>query len=283
MRTYFVYSDEYGSYVKEPKENFLKSHPFYIRSVVILDSEEWRKFDQKIRKLKDQYKLPSKKEIKWSYLWSLQSHEKSSKPITEKDAYYFLKDTDYHILIDYVEDCIKTYSELNYRNIFFTITENASMPRTSEEDVYKMHLTNIAQRVQYQLQAKQDLGVVFMDTVNKNVDNLIKNAWHEIYCDGDFVKNYTCIKCSAYIEYSHQSPGVQLADYIAGTIGSYFKSKNTDSYEHGLKMFNEYIEPNLRRENNTIVGYGALNVPTQRAFKEKLREYFDTTTDLKET
>jgi len=280
LTTYFVYSDEYGSYTKVKKENFLTTHPYYIRSAVLLDSSEWKGLERQIAALKVKHSLPPSQEIKWSYLWSLRTHSKTNKPIKKTNDYYFLRDTDYHVLIDYVDGCIKAYSQLKYKKILFTVTENSTVGNISEKEIYKMPLTNIAQQLQYELQASNDLAVLFLDIVNKKVDDTLKNVWHGIYSDGDFVKRYSAIKSSAYIEYSHQSVGVQLAGYVSGAIGSFFKSKTSSSYQRGLDMFNSYILPNLRRDKNMIVGYGALNVPTQTDFKLKLREYLDKKNDL---
>jgi hypothetical protein len=275
MSTYFAYSDEYGAYKKEKKYQFLKAHPFYIRSVILLESSEWKTLNTQVVELKKTFNIPQNREIKWSYLWSLRNHAKTNTPIKPTQEYYFLKDFDYHDLIDYVEKCITTYTNLNYKKIFFTITENTSIGETDEQIMYKMHLTNIAQRLQYEFQSHNDLAVLFLDTVNNNIDNILKKSWHQIYCDGDFVKKYSCIKSSTYIEYSNQSIGIQIADYIAGAIGSFFISKKCEGYDCGVSMFNKYILPNLRRENSTIIGFGILNVPTQPNFKKTLHEYFE--------
>ena len=84
------------------------------------------------------------------------------------------------------------------------------------------------------------------------------------------MEEYTCVKRSAYIEYSHQSPGLQVSDYVADAIGSYIKAQASgrqENYAREVSMFEKYVRPCLRRnpEDQTIIGWGALNVPTQDA------------------
>jgi hypothetical protein len=90
--------------------------------------------------------------------------------------------------------------------------------------LYEMHLMNIAQRLEYELQSSGSLAVLFLDSVGPSVDKLLKDAWYSISIGSDYVKKYTCIKRSACIEYSHQSPGMQVSGYVAGAIGSYIKA-----------------------------------------------------------
>ncbi len=127
-----------------------------------------------------------------------------------------------------------------------------------------MHLMNVAQRLQYELQTSGSLAVLFFDSVGESADKILKDAWHSISSGSDYVRKYTCIKRSAYIEYSHQSPGMQVSDYVAGAIGSYIKAHalgRQASYARGIAMFENYVKPYLRRSphNGELIGWGALN------------------------
>lgn len=71
MTIYFAFSDEHGSYSRLKTPGFLRAHPWYIRSVVIIDAEQWKILENGYTELKIKNELPIEKEIKWSYLWSL--------------------------------------------------------------------------------------------------------------------------------------------------------------------------------------------------------------------
>jgi len=270
--TFFAYSDEYGSYQEQKTDKYLRAHPFYIRSVILLDSNEWKILDSKVRTLKRKHGLPQDGEVKWAHLWSLRRHQTDGKEIRKNQPFYFLRDIDYHVLIAYVDEVLAFYSGLCSSKVIFTVTDNRAIRSISAERLYQMHLMNIAQRLQYDLQSSGSLAVLFFDSVSESVDRLLKDAWHAISSGSDYVRQYTCIKRSAYIEHSHQSPGMQVSDYVAGVIGSYIKAQvsgQQTNYARGISMFDNHIRPILRNNSatNQVTGYGALNVPTQAHFK----------------
>ena len=271
-QTFFAYSDEFGSYKEGMPEKHLRAHPYYIRSVILLPCSEWRSLELTISRLKRKHRIPLDGEVKWAHLWSLRSYQKDAKEIPAKHPCYFLRDIDYHVLIAFVEDVLAYYAGLQHIKALFTITDNRGIGRYTAARLHEMHLVNIAQRLQYELQASGSLAVLFFDSVGQGVDKLLKDAWHSISSGSDYVRKYTCIKRSAYIEYSHQSPGMQVSDYVAGAIGSYIKANalgKQTSYARGIAMFENYVKPCLRRSphNGDLIGWGALNVPTQSAFK----------------
>lgn len=271
-QTYFAYSDEFGAYQQNMSDKHMRAHPYYIRSVILLPCNEWKTLEQNHRRLKRKHGIPFDVEVKWAHLWSLRRYQKDGKEIPPKHACRFLREIDYHVLIAYVEEVLAYYSSLQAAKIIFTITDNRSIGDYTDARLYQMHLMNIAQRLQYELPSTGGLAVLFFDSVSPSVDKLLKDAWHSISSGSDYVKEYTCVKRSAYIEYSHQSPGMQVSDYVAGAIGSYIKahaSARQESYARGVAMFENYIYPCLRRnpKDQTIIGWGALNVPTQDPFK----------------
>jgi len=282
-QTFFAYSDEFGSYKENMPEKHLLAHPYYIRSVILLPCNEWKSLELHISRLKRKHRLPLDGEVKWAHLWSLRSYQKDAKDIPTKHPCHFLRDIDYHVLISFVDDVLAYYAGLQQIRILFTITDNRALGHYTAARLYEMHLMNIAQRLQYELQASGSLAVLFFDSVGQSVDKLLKDAWHSISSGSDYVSKYTCIKRSAYIEYSHQSPGMQVSDYVAGAIGSYIKAHalgRQASYARGIAMFENYVKPSLRRSprNGDLIGWGALNVPTQSAFKTWLTACLHTET-----
>jgi hypothetical protein len=275
MNTFLIYSDEYGNYSQQKPD--LKSHPYYVRSGVMIKADEWKKMTDEFIKLKIEYDLPLDKEIKWSYPWSLRKCTKENVTPSKKRDYYFLKDYPYHKLIEFVSRALCILAGLKFCKVIFTITDNALTPRPNDCDFLKMHLQNIMQRTQFELQVKKNnLGILFIDDIENKKNKALKDACFQILKNGDFIKDYSCLIDSIQIDYSHQSIGLQMADYAAGAFGSYIKGfKDFDSYKLGIKMFKENLFPILRKSNeNEYFGWGIIVVPKQDSFKSYLKKEF---------
>ena len=70
MNSYFVFTDEAGAYQRKPNEKHIRSHPFYIRSNVLMSIEDYRQYQIDMQRISGEYKIPFDEEIKWSDLWS---------------------------------------------------------------------------------------------------------------------------------------------------------------------------------------------------------------------
>ncbi len=114
------------------------------------------------------------------------------------------------------------------------------------------------------------MAVLFFDPVNENTDNFFRDAYFELYNSGDFINEYKHIKDSLNIENSHQSVGIQLADYISGTFSACLKGINSNNYDRGKQMFYKYVYPNLRRNNGDFWGFGIREVPSNLNYRLEL-------------
>lgn len=268
MAVKFAFSDECGHYspIRTEKQN--KVHPFYIRSLFMINGDEYRKLCHNFAILKQNFGLPEK-EIKWAYIWTLRTHyKKGTKPL-EKDDCFFLKDINYHVIIDFVENSLLLLQKMEFCKTVFTITDNNSNAKFSEKDLFKMHITSLLQRVQYEVQLKtEDLAVLFFDPLGENKSKLLREIYFEIQEKGDFVQNYTHVKDSLNLEFSHHSTGIQIADFLAGVMAGTLKG-----YERSVQIFNNAVKPVLRDYNNKILGAGICEVPTDSTQRQKMREH----------
>lgn len=265
MGTYFVFSDEYGEYCEEKTPKKLKAHPFYIRSALIISSDEWKKINNKINYLKRKTfgEAISEDEIKWSYLWNKKWYEERGEEMPKNKPYYFLNDIKYNNLIGYVDKNLGLLSDLDYCKIILTITLNKECPRSLYE-IYKWHIESIMQRVEMEL-APENLGILFIDPVSTDKNTLLRNIYHDLYQNNFFI-NHKCIKDSLNIEYSHHSVCIQMADYIAGCFGGFIKG-----YPKSTEIFANRIKPLLRcDEHNKILGYGIREVPSNEKVREEI-------------
>jgi len=275
--TYFCFSDENGDYKPSMSKKQLQRHPFYIRTTLIMNANEWKKLNSDFRNLKENYGLPTSKEIKWAYLWNLRYFKKNNKPIPEKREFKFLEDFDYHHLIEFVEKALELIETLEEKKIITTFTKNDTVPTINEKSLLSMHLQEHMQRIEMELQVDVgNLGVLFFDPVSEKKNRMFRQIYYELFENGDFIKKYSFIKDSLNFENSHQSVGIQIADYVSGAFSSVLKSDYGD-YSLGIKMFNKSIKPYLRKHNGNIFGAGIREVPSNDDTRNWIREIIEET------
>lgn len=277
MGTYFLFSDECGAYIPEPNEGFLSSHPYYVRTSLLVPSSEYRDLCQSYIELKHQFDLPAEKEIKWSNQWTLRKIQKSGDELSKSHDLYFLKDYDYHKLIDFVENSIDLVSRISGVTVLTSVTRNHANWKMTKKRCYEMHIENHMQRVQFEMENNgYNIAVMFFDSVNDKTDRLLRDIYADLTRINRFKVEFSHIKDSLNIEHSHQSIGVQMADLVAGAVNSFFKAQNSpNNYERGLKMFKESIKPRLRCVDGEICGFGIMEIPRNSHLRRQIRAYLN--------
>lgn len=276
MAIYFVFTDEYGSYQCKKTEKYLRCHPYYIRTALIINADEWKTLNFEFHKLKNNYKLPKDKEIKWAYLWSIKSFQENLKTIPEDKEFKFLEKYEYSKLTSFVDESLGLLHKLNYCTIICTITDNKSVNKINANSLLKMHLQEIVQRVEMEIQSKEDnLGVIFMDPISEDKNNYLRDNYYDLFIKGDYIR-YKHIKDTINLENSHQSVGIQIADYISGAFCSFIKSfSGKNNFNAGKRMFKSHIYPYLRRHRRgEIFGFGIREVPSSTSFRKALETNF---------
>lgn len=261
--TYFCFSDECGGYNQMMSSKQLISHPFYIRTTLLMNSKEWKHLNNEFRTLKIKYSLPLSKELKWCNLWSIKSYQTTPKKYPLDKEIEYLGDYDYLKLIEFVNESLGLLKSLKEKKIIATYTKNSPKNSLTEKLLLKYHLQEHMQRLEMELQNNENnLGVLFIDPLNKSKDELFRNIYNELFEGGDFLTKYKFIKDSLNIENSHHSVGIQITDYISGTFNSILKVSPKNDYKFGVQMFYEHVYPNLRKNRNgAIQGFGIREVP----------------------
>jgi hypothetical protein len=272
MSIFFGFSDECGSYQIEKTKKYLSVHPHYIRSTLLLKADEWKKLNKSFIDLKTLYDLPLEREIKWVYLWQLRNFQINKQTVPAKKEFKFLESHDYHDLIDFVDECLNLLNDLEYKKIIISHTDNVNCLKINEKAMLKMHLQEHMQRIEMQIQTRseENLAVLFFDPVCESTDKLLRDIYFELFNSGDFISSYKHIKDSLNIEHSHQSVGIQLADYISGAFSAFMKGRSSPNYDRGKQIFYKHVHPNLRKYNGTIWGIGIREVPTDMNYRRKL-------------
>ncbi len=265
----FAFSDECGQYSPIRTQKQIKVHPFYIRSLIIMNGDDYRDLCLNFAVLKQDLGFPNK-EIKWSHIWTLRTHQQKGTVPNPKDDCYFLREVDYHKIIEFVESSLMLLKDLECCKTVFTITNNNSNAKFSEKDLFKMHITSLLQRVQFEVQKNSnDLAVLFFDPLCENKSKLLREIYFDIQESGDFIQNYTHIKDSLNLEFSHHSAGIQLADFLSGVMAGTLKG-----YDRSIEIFNKAVRPTLRNYQNKIMGAGICEIPTNSTERQKMREHF---------
>lgn len=270
--TYFCFSDECGDYKPNLTDKQLRNHPYYIRTTLLMNSNEWKTLNLNFRDLKNKYSLPISKEIKWANLWTLRSYQKNKMKIPEHFGLQHIEHIDYHVLIEFVAESLALINTLNDKKIIATYTKNANLYTLNEKSIISFHLQEHMQRLEMELQVDEgNLGVLFFDPVGNKKNELFRQIYHELFENGDYIQKYKFIKDSLNIENSHHSVGIQIADYISGSFSSILKSSINNDYTCGVKMFYNSVHPNLRRGiSGEIQGYGIREVPSNTSTRNWL-------------
>jgi len=272
MSIYFGFSDECGAYKMQKTKKHLKVHPHYIRSTLLIKADEWKKLNREFTHLKILYDLPIEREIKWAYLWQLRNFQRNKKAIPKKRDFKFLEDYDYRDLIEFVEKCLNLLHSIEYKQIIITHTDNVNCAQINEKSMLQMHLQEHMQRIEMQIQTRKEenLAVLFFDPVSERTDQLLRDVYFDLFNAGDFINSYKHIKDSLNIEYSHQSVGIQITDYISGTYSAVLKGRKTSNYDRGKNMFYNNVYPYLRKYNGVIWGAGIREVPSNISYRRQL-------------
>lgn len=268
MPTYFAFSDECGAYQKDPTPKQLSAHPFYIRATLLIDADEWKSLSMGLNDLKKANGIPQHYEVKWADLWQIKQIQQKGQIIRRNEPLYFLSGHSYQSILKFVNDSLALLDKLAYRKIIITFTDNVSRPSTSEYYILSFHIQELMQRIEMEVESlgEDNLAVLFFDPVSEIKNNMFREIYFDFYRNGDFIKQYKHIKDSLNIEYSHQSCGIQIADYIAGAFSSVLKSNSKNNYKDGVEMYFKYIHPYLRKNwVGNRWGYGLREVPRSRS------------------
>lgn len=270
MKIIFGFSDESGEYKPERTDKFINKVPYYVRGTLLIDAENWKELYNRFNYIKRKHKLPNQ-EIKWSYLWSLRSHQKTNTEIRKSEDYYFLKDIDYHKMIDYVEETLQILNNIKSAEVILTLTSNKINNKFGLDHLYEMHIRSLLQRVEYGLNGQiNGFATLFFDPIDNKVSKQLRDTYQTIYNSGDFVKEYKHLKDSLNLEFSHHSVGIQMADFISGCFIGYLKK-----YSRSVEIFNKCIYPNLRRFKDNIIGAGIVEIPSNLNLRKEIEEIIE--------
>lgn len=268
MTIFFAFSDEAGNYQKKRSSLSIKRDPFYVRSTYIIHGNEWKELNEQYNKLKVKYSIPKQKEVKWNYLWSIYRDRLAGKQIAQAKPYYFLRNKTDDELLNFIIESLNLLSQLNYLKIIITITNNTLCPLLDYNTLIEFHLQDVMQRIEMEIQDNAlNLCILFIDPVSNKNNKRLCDVYNNLYNNGDFIQKYSHIKDCLDIEYSHQSTGIQLADFISGCSLGALKC-----FQNSLSIFQTNIKPFIRTsKNHIIMGYGVIDVPKNPQSRQSIK------------
>ena len=261
MGTYFLFSDECGNYAETRSPRFIERHPYYVRATVIIEAEEYQKFEKDILGLKESMGFNRSTEIKWSHLGDARNNHL---PLS-------LKGCPLEVLKDYIEAFLAKASDLGSVKYVFTVTDNRTAIHTKYEHIVLWHIKDALQRAHMHLERNGGYGIVVIDDLN-DMNKRINKKCYEMMQLGDFV-NYDTLKKSILVDYSHQCIGLQLADIVAGVFTNAMirESRGGDGYPFAGELYAEELTKKIRSVSDTdarfkrnsfeCIGYGLISIP----------------------
>ena len=131
---------------------------------------------------------------------------------------------------------------------------------TGQDDIYHLTYKVVTERFQYFLQGRStrahtEFGIIVCDHRGSGEDKRLR-AHHQmlVHATGGFTSDYKNMIESLFLQPSHQSIGIQLADIVAGAVWR--------NYERNDDRFFKMAEPSFRKSRaGQILGYGIVKVP----------------------
>lgn len=269
MSNYFVFTDEAGTYLRYPGDAHIRSHPFYIRSNVVMAIDDYRQYQVEMQRISGEYEIPFDEEIKWSDLWSKTKGNPRNDLISQIPL---------NRLKRYYRKIFEMATRKESTCFLFTVTDIVGRTCDLNTDtIYRFHMQDAFQRLEMDMRSKNGFATFVMDELNADTIRQIKAVCHAFTMQGDLVQ-YKHLYQGVLIENSLYSPGIQLADYAAGVMNGYLRRMiiSPENYQFATELFDEFIEPRIRcHTNGKVVGYGVIDIPKHTAFRGQIESLFD--------
>jgi len=268
MAVHFIFSDEAGDYQASPSPRFLRANPYFIRAAVIIKGDNWPLLRDDFNRVRSEKQFPTDCELKWCYIGSIIAHRKRGETIPNNRPYARFRDYSNEKLLGFVKDAVGLLKAYEFCSIVYTITDNSLVQQIAKAKLYKMHIQDLMQRTEMQLQHIDGLAVMFLDPKDEATDSFVRSAYATIYNDGDFISTYLHITDSLSFVLSHQSFGIRFADYIAGIFNNFMRG-----FPMSTELFKNQIWPLVRKNPiGNPLGWGICEVPTDDNVRDKIRE-----------
>ena len=277
MNGYYIFSDECGCYQQHRNGRFIETHPFYIRSSILLELSDYKYLEEIAQAKREELQIGAFVEIKWAEIGCRYKGKigKGTESISDETVF------------TYISFILESMVNLRSCKVFFSVFDNSTDNHAREETMIKMHIQNAFQRAQLDI-SPDGFAVMIIDDISPEQIRKLKEISHEMLVSGDFVE-YTNIKKSLLTDFSHHCAGLQLADYCAGVLKSCLMRimlENDRIYRFAHEMMFSHIYKKIRHNfehppYHSCYGYGIKEVPNNcgksicKAFAKAINDKLD--------
>ncbi len=274
MSVFFAFSDESGKYKKERTDKFISKNPFYCRSVVLLDAQDWIRLKDEFNRLKKRMlQIDPQQQVKWSYIWSLFKHFQKKEDIPKNKPYFPLRHHSLDKLVDFIRRALQQFKECPSCRVILTLTFNQRKKTKPLEtkDILKLHMSHILQTIETEMNiSSQNVCVVFLNREEPALERRLKEALSDIYAEG-FDQKFSHIKKSLDFECFTPSFGSQIADYYAGVFNGCCRL-----YPQSIDLFRHQVWPKIVTKKEEVLGYGISEIPKDTKNRAVLKGILET-------
>ncbi len=269
MPVFFAFSDESGKYKKERTDKFISKNPFYCRSAVLLEAEDWISLQEKFHRLKkDLLDVDYPQEVKWSYIWSLFKHFQKKEGVPPNKPYFSLRQHSLDKLVEFIRQVLQLLNECPSCRVALTLTFNERDKTESLETqhILKLHMDHILKTIEEEMKKISGSAcVLFLNREEPAIERRLKEAISEIHKRG-LQPRYPHIKDSLDFEYFSQSFGSQLADYYAGVFNGCCRF-----YPQSIDLFRHQVWPKVIKKDGEALGCGIAEIPEDPKNRRELK------------
>ena len=259
MPVFFAFSDESGKYKKERTDKFISKNPFYCRSAVLLEAEDWINLQEEFHRLKkDLLDADYRQEVKWSYIWSLFKHFQKKEGVPPNKPYFSLRQHSLDTLVEFIRRILQLLNECPSCRIALTLTFNGrdKTEPLETQHILKLHMDRILETIEGEMKKiPGSVGVLFLNREEPAIERRLKEVISEIHREGPQPR-YPHIKDSLDFEYFSQSFGSQLADYYAGVFNGCCRL-----YPQSIDLFRHQVWPKVIKKGDEALGCGIVEIP----------------------
>jgi hypothetical protein len=280
MSVFFAFSDESGKYKKERTDKFISKNPFYCRSAVFLEAEDWLALKDEFNSLKkSMLRTSPQQEVKWSYIWSLFKHFQKKEDIPKNKPYFSLRNHPLDRLVEFIRHTLQLLNECPSCRVILTLTFNERKKTRPVEikEILKLHMSHILSVIEEEMNTiPESICVVFLNREEPALERRLKEALTEIY-QKDRQSRFPHIKDSLDFEYFTQSFGSQLADYYAGVFNGCCRL-----YPQSIDLFRHQVWPKIAKKKDEVLGNGITEIPEDGKNRAFLKGILDKVFEAQE-
>lgn len=223
---------------------------YFVLGAVIIPEGSWHRTRDRIMGMKTRRHIRG--EMKWRYFAPGNDDERNPMrklPQSDRDA---IRTEIYRAIC----------GETGIRSLACVCSAKSAYRFTSiqtQNDIYNATYKPLTERFQYHLQdlskatGRTEYGIVIADHRGAQDDHRLRQH-HQMLLHSNATSNYQNLVEGLFLEPSHLSIGIQLADMVAGAVWRKF--------ERGDDRWYQLIEPSFRRSKEGIVdGFGLVRMP----------------------